>query len=478
MIFDDKEFVQSDIDEINKELDELESENFRKNIDTINIHDKRNRIITLLKEQRVLVAKHILSTDKNERRKLFYSFLEKESLAYDIYFYKQFSNMEKSLHNIEKHLSYLVWYYILRILKFFFNNLTLSFSIFIFIGVLCCMPYFMFYIGKVPQIDTNQIMPSLFIAAIYGVYYFLTILTIILSQSGYTFYVYKYKSIIGKTFLFVWLFLVFIILIPYMVKFNMFIDIVEFIAKYTNEFLYLLVLYVFLFLAIYLFLLNKYRNINSIVPAFAYLILDLILILVVYIKYNDIHPVILCIFIFLLFAIRLIAAYYIEYRTISCLSIAVATIFMIFISPSLVREAGLANYYDNYTIKNEFINKLIMEIPYCINNYNETCIDKQSSDNNKTKFNNLLFRVKSDDKYYFRAFIKDGDYNTTQKIDFSSDYGCKLDMNKIVCYSVNDNNSTVMRVIVENIKDKSVQFDETIKKYFIDFEVKTSNILN
>jgi len=51
-------------------------------------------------------------------------------------------------------------------------------------------------------------------------------------------------------------------------------------------------------------------------------------------------------------------------------------------------------------------------------------------------------------------------------------------MNKIVCYSVNDNNSTVMRVIVENIKDKSVQFDETIKKYFIDFEVKTSNILN
>ncbi len=474
MIFDDKEFEQSDIDEINKELDELESENFRKNIDTINIHDKRNKLITLLKEQRVLVAKHILSTDKNERRKLFYSFLEKESLAYDIYFYESFSDMNKSLHYIEKHLSYLVWYYILRISKFFFNNLTLSFSIFIFIGVLCCTPYFIL-ISKVPHIDTNQIMPSLFIAAIYGVCYFLTILAIILSQSVYTFYIYKYKSIISKIYLFVWLLLVFIILIPYMVKFNMFIDIVEFIAKYTNEFLYLLVLYVFLFLAIYLFLLNKYRNINLIVPAFAHLILDLMLILVAYMKYNDIVSVILCISII---SIRLIAAWFIEFIIISCLSIAVAIIVMAFISPSLVREAGLANYYDNYTIKNEFINKLIMEIPYCINNYNETCIDKQSSDNNKTKFNNLLFRVKSDDKYYFRAFINDGDYNTTQKIDFSDDYKCESNINKMVCYNANDNNTTTMRVRAKNVEDKNIKFNETSKKYFIDFEVRTNNILN
>ena len=48
----------------------------------------------------------------------------------------------------------------------------------------------------------------------------------------------------------------------------------------------------------------------------------------------------------------------------------------------------------------------------------------------------------------------------------------------MVCYNANDNNTTTMRVRAKNVEDKNIKFNETSKKYFIDFEVRTNNILN
>lgn len=225
---------------------------------------------------------------------------------------------------------------------------------------------------------------------------------------------------------------------------------------------------------------------------------DYVVIGVVYIEYQEIDFIwlIICLTSLLFVKLSILPTTRISYKIAFFCSLIFMIVEIAFISKIFVPMTGLGNYLDDFTIKTEYIKKSILNLPNCFKDYNLTCIDAQNSDENKTTINNLLMRVKSDDRYHFRAFAsKESDFDLTKfgltKGDFGLDTNasiealalkaqevfkipsCDHDKTDKACYDISKDS-----VNIKNYHKKFQDFTKENGNVFKDFRINKANIID
>ncbi|OPA70613.1 hypothetical protein BB381_04455 [Campylobacter pinnipediorum subsp. caledonicus] len=224
-----------------------------------------------------------------------------------------------------------------------------------------------------------------------------------------------------------------------------------------------------------MFLKNKKDILLNIILCFLFSLLDIIFILVIYFRWDDVD-ILLLLFAIASYLLPQIAYYkiqYFDYKVSVFFNLIFACLATFLIAPSAVKYSDIGNYKDSLTIKKEFVPKSLLNLPYCFNNYNFTCIDKDMTNENQVAFNNLLIRLKKDDTYYLRAGMPiKYDFNLSN-INISE---CNKKENT-TCYENLDNNKTI-EIKNYDIKFKDFKSNDNNKTIFKDFKIKESNILN
>ncbi|KEA45260.1 hypothetical protein CR66_08940 [Campylobacter mucosalis] len=360
----------------------------------------------ILTSQKEIIYKHIASKDSDERKILYKQFLKNESELHKIY--GKLSSNFLEYYNIDpiKHTVKSILDDSFRAVNAIKTNPKTTFWFCVFFGACFCVPYFI-NISQVPQTNLNDIIYLLFGVSILA---FLYIGYTIVFLMAYGYAIFKNNTenkIISFIFWIMQICMLVICALPFAYDFEKLKWICDIILENFN---WTICIYILLFAIYFGFGIYKnkaykdYINLSILILALCF---DLIFISFVYARYQDINFLFLLLTFFLLIFIKVIACLKtFEYKYIFLFSVFVGFAMMPVLSSDFVRIIKLANYKDSFTIKNEFIGKEILEkIPVCFNDYNATCIDKTTSDENKTTINNLLVKVKFDDRYYFKAHI-------------------------------------------------------------------------
>ncbi|WP_169753398.1 hypothetical protein [Campylobacter mucosalis] len=360
----------------------------------------------ILTSQKEIIYKHIASKDSDERKILYKQFLKNESELHKIY--GKLSSNFLEYYNIDpiKHTVKSILDDSFRAVNAIKTNPKTTFWLCVFFGVCFCVPYFI-NISQVPQTNLNDIVYLLFGISLLA---FLYIGYIIIFLMAYGYSIFKNNTenkIIKLIFCITQIYMLAICALPFVYDLKKLKWICNIILENFNWTIWV---YFLLFIAYFFFGIYKnktYRDLINWLVLILALFFDFILISFVYTRYQDINFAFLLLTFSFLFFIKATAFLKVfEYKYIFSLSMLVGLLMMPVLSSDFVRIIKLANYKDSFTIKNEFISKEILEkIPTCSDGYNETCIDKTTSDENKTTINNLLVKVKFDDRYYFKAHI-------------------------------------------------------------------------
>ncbi|MDL0088761.1 hypothetical protein [Campylobacter gastrosuis] len=382
------------------------------------------KILRVLKDQKKLVKQHIKSKSIDEQKSLKMLFLKNESIIYEIY--KSFSG--KLYANFDKryieHINNAIQLDVFKAYNWIRKNIILSFWICVFFGACFCVPYF-FNIGQIPQTDLSNIIYLLFGISILA---FLYIGYTIVFLMAYGYAIFKNNTenkIISFIFWIMQICMLVICALPFAYDFEKLKWICNIILENFNQAICIYILLFVIYFGFGVYKNKTYKDITSLPTLFFSLCFDFLLILFVYKRYQDINFLFLLLTFFLLIFIKAIACLKtFEYKYIFLFSVFVGFAMMPVLSSDFVRIIKLANYKDSFTIKNEFMSKEILEkIPVCLNDYNATCIDKTTSDENKTTINNLLVKVKFDDRYYFKAHIpKDENLTTVSQKENSKSF--------------------------------------------------------
>lgn len=394
-------------------LEKLEELNFNTSPKSLKIKTENfKKLEELLVSQEELVEDYLASISKDERVELYREFLKNESEIYKIY-NKTSSVLSTKLSNF-KELS------IVRIknsmkndlfscFKFFRENIIVSFWILVFIGSVICSFYF-FSIKKVPQINLDELMPLIIFASVVALFWLCSTFL----ASLYSCY-FLYKTNYKKPWIFIisQFYLLFLLALPFLSNYISEEDTFGFVLSYYEQFL----IFYLVFISVY-FVLNiiKYSKsklddtfLLSVFLAPELLFIIFVLDIFIHDKYDGLGMLLL-IYILLFFVIaRLLSlSKNFEYKPVLFITLLISFISTYFISPYLVSIINLANYKENFTIKKEFIPKEILNLPLCFEGYHLACINENLSDDKKIKIDNLVVEVKSEDRYYFKAEIKDG----------------------------------------------------------------------
>ncbi|MFL1707181.1 hypothetical protein ACHJH3_09305 [Campylobacter sp. MOP7] len=394
-------------------LEKLEELNFNTSPKSLKIKTENfKKLEELLVSQEELVEDYLASISKDERVELYREFLKNESEIYKIYnktssvLSTKLSNFkELSIVRIKNSMKNDLFYWFKLITK----NITISFWILVFIGSAICSFYF-FSIKKVPQINLDELMPLIIFASFAALFW----LSCIVLSSMFSCY-FLYKTNYKKQWIFVisQFYLLFLLALPFLSNYISEEDTFGFVLSYYEQFL----IFYLVFISVY-FVLNiiKYSKsklddtfLLSVFLAPELLFIIFVLDIFIHDKYDGLGMLLL-IYILLFFVIaRLLSlSKNFEYKPVLFITLLISFISTYFISPNLVSIINLANYKENFTIKKEFIPKEILNLPLCFEGYHLACINENLSDDKKIKIDNLVVEVKSEDRYYFKAEIKDG----------------------------------------------------------------------
>lgn len=459
------------INSINKYEQNINKETIARNK---NYEVNKKQIILTLSEEKDMIYSYMNSNDLNERKKLKEKISEKEKLLYKRYnsFYLLFDN--KNLQNfIKKHTQKAVIYDIKNIFNYIFKSYNNIFIIYMAFTIFLMFSYFIFQSEKIPDITLTESALQLgYVFVVGSIYLFCIFLMLYLQSYALSEIRGKIKPKVGYGYIAINFILILIVVILFYVDKIQYADI---IFKYL---FYCIIIFNFIFIAYCLY------EINDILVAILFLLsalIDFCIIFFIYFKLNEIEAIFLQYFLILLFTARLFSFTYYKYEFIIGIYLVLTFVTLMLLSPFFVKLSGLANYEESYTIKNEFLPKSIKNLPNCFNNYHKTCVDKELSDENKTTLKNLLFRVKSDGKYYFRAKIYANDFNVTKEIlSFYKNEDFNLTKRAISIFKVQIcKNSSNLDCFTEqnstiNIKNYKLDFKNNHK----DFHIKKENILN
>lgn len=394
-------------------LEKLEELNFNTSPKSLKIKTENfKKLEELLVSQEELVEDYLASISKDERVELYREFLKNESEIYKIY-NKTSSVLSTKLSNFKELLINRIKNSmkndLFSCLKFFRENITVSFWILVFIGSVIFSFYF-FSIKKVPQINLDELMPLIIFASVVAFFWLCSIFL----ASLYSCY-FLYKTNYKKPWIFIisQFYLLFLLALPFLSNYISKEDTFGFVLSYYEQFL----IFYLVFISVY-FVLNiiKYSKsklddtfLLSVFLAPELLFIIFVLDIFIHDKYDGLGMLLL-IYILLFFVIaRLLSlSKNFEYKPVLFITLLISFISTYFISPNLVSIINLANYKENFTIKKEFIPKEILNLPLCFEGYHLACINENLSDDKKIKIDNLIVEVKSEDRYYFKAEIKDG----------------------------------------------------------------------
>ncbi|KAB0582113.1 hypothetical protein F7P64_02240 [Campylobacter sputorum subsp. sputorum] len=382
-------------------------------------------IISILNFQKEIIENYMYSSDQEDKKLLYSEYLKSENNINEIYenMPNIYSNNIKMPNFIQEHFKNYIYNIVYIIKKWCFDNLALSFYIMLFIGALFCCPYF-FKIGLIPDISIDSAIPTLFFISTVGLLIGTLIYVGFVFQNQLSFNILinidnkKINNIIKFLVSISWVIFFAIIMTPFAPDFYFIQSISEYIL---NNFNIILIVYVVILLIFCLvFFISKSTNKfpNIILYFIITVYFDFFILYAVYLNYNNINLSFLVISMFILFLLKIIN---LSKEPLNKLIISLSSIFIFFticlISPNFVRGVKLANYKDDFTIKKEFVPKPILNLPNCFYSYNEACTYNLTNEEDKITIKNLLVRVKSDGRYYFRANmnLKD-DFNLTKSI--------------------------------------------------------------
>lgn len=449
--------------------------------------------IKILKEEKEIIERYIKSRNIKEQKNLNYEFFEKENVLYDVY-----NNLNNILEDASimqsyiRHMKNSIYFNFLNLISIAAKHIVLLFWMVVFAGGILCSFYFI-EIGIPPQINTTEIIPLLFFVGVLGLLYVVTVGLLSFIGSYFIFNVKTNEKWINIYFIIVQIYLFAILTIPFLYE-------IKFFSKYLNPILNnfdaILVVYFIASISYFVLSILKTRKFKDDTNLFilSYPIFDLLLIIIVYSRYENIEPLILLYFFMIVLLARIIAFLkYFDYKTVFWLSFFIGLGPIYLLSPDFVRMIKLANYKANFIVKNKFIeSEKLDKIPLCFKDYNDTCKNLKLSDDNKTAINNLIVKVKFDEQYFFKAQIPKDEFNITKEHimhyqdDNSTDISqimfkifkvkeCKHD-STASCYIDNDKEGNI--TIKHYHKDAENIIQNENDKYFIEFPVRKENILN
>ncbi len=449
--------------------------------------------IKILEEEKEIIKRHIKSRSIKEQKNLNYGFFEKENVLYDVY-----NNLNNILEDVSimqsyiRHMKNSMYFNFLNLISIAAKHTVLLFWMVVFIGGAFCLPYF-FKIGIPPQINVNEIIPLLLFIGILGLAYVVTVGLLSFIGSYFIFNVKTNQKWVNRYFIITQIYLFAILTIPFLYE-------IKFFSKYLNPILNnfgaILVVYFIASISYFVLSILKTRKFKDDTNLFilSYPIFDLLLIIIVYSRYENIEPLILLYFFMTVLLARIIAFLkYFDYKVVFWLSFFIGLGPIYLLSPDFVEMIKLANYKTNFTVKNGFIeSEKLDKIPLCFQDYNGTCKNLKLSDDNKTAINNLIVKVKFDEQYFFKAQVPKDEFNITKErvIRYQDENLTDISqkMFKIFkvkeceynsttsCYIHNDKEGNI--TIKHYHKDMENIIQNENDKYFIEFPVRKENILN
>lgn len=449
--------------------------------------------IKILKEEKEIIERYIKSRNIKEQKNLNYEFFEKENVLYDVY-----NNLGNILEDASimqsyiRHMKNSIYFNFLNLISIAAKHIVLLFWIVVFAGGILCSFYFIEIVIP-PQINTTEIIPLLFFVGVLGLLYVVTVGLLSFIGSYFIFNVKTNEKWINIYFIIVQIYLFAILTIPFLYE-------IKFFSKYLNPILNnfdaILVVYFIASISYFVLSILKTRKFKDDTNLFilSYPIFDLLLIIIVYSRYENIEPLILLYFFMIVILARIIAFLkYFDYKTVFWLSFFIGLGPIYLLSPDFVRMIKLANYKANFIVKNKFIeSEKLDKIPLCFKDYNDTCKNLKLSDDNKTAINNLIVKIKFDEQYFFKAQIPKDEFNITKERIMHYQDDNSTDISQIMfkifkvkecehdstasCYIDNDKEGNI--TIKHYHKDAENIIQNENDKYFIEFPVRKENILN
>lgn len=488
---------KKDIDEIYISLTYLKENG----INSINIYTLKKlsadyeKIFKILKEEKEIIDRHIKSRNIKEQKDLNHKFLEKESILYDVY-----NNLSKALEGASimqsyiRHMKNSMHFNFLNLISIAARHIILLFWIVVFAGGFFCLPYF-YQIETPPQINTTEIIPLLLFIGAMGLLYTAVIGALSFIGSYFIFNVKTNQKWINIFFIIIQIYLFLILVIPIIYyKFESSRKYIDFISNYFGSSLIIYFISYVLYAIISILKTNKFKDDVNLFIFFP-LLFDFLLMVIIYFRCKEIElPILLC-FLMIVFIPKMIAFLtYFDYRTVFWLSFFIIGLGPIcLLSPDFVGMIKLANYKANFTVKNGFVeSEKLDKIPLCFKDYNDTCKNLKLSDDNKTAINNLIIKVKFDEKYFFKAQVPKDEFNITKERIMRYQDGNSTDISqkmfKIFKVKECEHNSTVS-CYIDNDKEDNITIKHYHKdmeniiqnendKYFIEFPIRKENILN
>lgn len=426
----EREFYDNNLDKIESEKEFLD-----KTLNELTNDSSIKMITRLLDEEKVIINRHKFSINLNEKSKLYRQFLEKEKQIYEIYCSNSKIKNEKKRY-IE-HMSNAVELDIRKIYNYFSNHTSAFISILTLFGIFLYIPYFL-SISEIPQTNANimAIVVSMAIVLI-------TFLCLIFSNY-FLFIISRDIQKISIPIIFfyhlIWFFIVFAPIAQ---------------MKYSNyiyehiEILSLIWLGLLLFIGLCKIIKDKEKDISiayALLFMAMFMLIDWFVILIVYLRLDEINGFFTFSILLILFFSRLISiATTFDYRLHSVFAILVLIMFICFASKDFARLAKLGNYNDNFIVNTKFVPQDILDanLTNC-GARNTTCIEK--FDENLTKFTNLKVIVVLDKKYKvalnpkFECKFKDDNKSAVCGVDDSE---LLLDKTNLSCEShLRDDNKT------------------------------------
>ncbi|WP_173031878.1 hypothetical protein [Campylobacter sp. CCUG 57310] len=434
------------------------------------------KIKDILRSQKQIIYRHITSKDKQERKNLYKQFLKNESELHKTYSELGSNFLRQYNLDCDKHTKRSVWSDVLCIINLIVTNLKTTFWLCVFFGACFCIPYFL-NINQVLQTNLNNIVYLLFGVSILA---FLYICIIILFLMSYSYAIFKNNIKHKFTNFIFWIMQIYmfiILILPFIYDFKILKKIFDILLNNLNL---ALCGYFLLFVGYFGFGFYKNKNykdvINWITLFFAGLF-DILFIEFVYTKYEGISFIwLLYAFYFFIFIKTIAFLKSFEYKIIFYFAMPLAVMIVPILSPYFVKIIKLANYTEDFTIKNEFTPKDILNLPNCFEGYSLTCIDDNLSDSNRTKINNLIVEVESKDRYYFKARAENYFFYPNDK---------KRYFEKVIKNSCENNNSAPcyeQNATHITIKNYEKLFSETKKErenlFVRKFKIHKKNIEN
>lgn len=434
------------------------------------------KIKDILRSQKQIIYRHITSKDKQERKNLYKQFLKNESELHKTYSELGSNFLRQYNLDCDKHTKRSVWSDVLCIINLIVTNLKTTFWLCVFFGACFCIPYFL-NINQVLQTNLNNIVYLLFGVSILA---FLYICIIILFLMSYSYAIFKNNIKHKFTNFIFWIMQIYmfiILILPFIYDFKILKKIFDILLNNLNL---ALCGYFLLFVGYFGFGFYKNKNykdvINWITLFFAGLF-DILFIEFVYTKYEGISFIwLLYAFYFFIFIKTIAFLKSFEYKIIFYFAMPLAVMIVPILSPYFVKIIKLANYTEDFTIKNEFTPKDILNLPNCFEGYSLTCIDDNLSDSNRTKINNLIVEVESKDRYYFKARAENYFFYPNDK---------KRYFEKVIKNSCENNNSApcyeqnATHITIKNYEKLFNGYEKERGKLFVKkFKIHKKNIEN